>query len=300
MILVTGATGHVGRAVVRRLASLGHDVVAMVRDVRAASRRLPSGIALRVADYEDASALKRALAGIDDMVLISSDGDASAVMRHHANAISAAAAASLSRIVFTSIVDVDPESPFYFAPVYRDAERRLAASGIPSTIVRCGLYSDFILEHWLKPSVKSGELLLAAGQGLVAPISRDDVAAAVAAIAAKPNKSRTIYMITGHRALGFGEIAASYGEMIVRQVRYRPCSIDKYLTWASARLDDPWPYAFSTLCASIAEGRHSQVSKDFTAITGREPESLRDFLLRATSGSPDCIAGSPLRERNRS
>jgi NAD(P)-dependent dehydrogenase (short-subunit alcohol dehydrogenase family) len=66
MILVTGATGHVGRAVLYRLASLGHDVVAMVRDVQAASRRLPPGIALRVADYEDASALKRALAGIDD------------------------------------------------------------------------------------------------------------------------------------------------------------------------------------------------------------------------------------------
>jgi NAD(P)H dehydrogenase (quinone) len=58
MILVTGAAGHVGRAVVCRLASLGHDVVAMARDVQAASRRLPSGIALRVADYEDASALK--------------------------------------------------------------------------------------------------------------------------------------------------------------------------------------------------------------------------------------------------
>ena len=76
MILVKGATGHVGRAVVCRLAS--HDVVAMVRDVQAASRRLPSGIALRVADYEDPSALKRALAGID--VLISSDGNASAVI----------------------------------------------------------------------------------------------------------------------------------------------------------------------------------------------------------------------------
>ena len=95
MIPVTGATGHVERAVVCRLASLGHDAVAMVRDVQAASRGLPSGIALLVADYEDASALKRALAGIHDMVLISSDGDASAVMRHHANAIEPAAATSM-------------------------------------------------------------------------------------------------------------------------------------------------------------------------------------------------------------
>jgi uncharacterized protein YbjT (DUF2867 family) len=62
MILVTGATGHVGRRVICRLASLGHDVVAMVRDRQAASRRLPSGIALSIADYEDASALRRALA----------------------------------------------------------------------------------------------------------------------------------------------------------------------------------------------------------------------------------------------
>ncbi len=141
-----------GRAVVCRLASLGHDVVAMVRDVQAASRRLPSGIALRVADYEDASALKSALAGIDDMVLISSDGDGSAVMRHHANAIEAATATNIRHITFTSIVDTDELSPFYFSPVYRDAERRLAVCSVPSTILRCGTYSDFILKHWLVPS----------------------------------------------------------------------------------------------------------------------------------------------------
>jgi len=54
---------------------------------------------------------------------------------------------------------------------------------------------------------------------------------------------------------------------------------------ASARLDDPWPYTFSSLCAPIAEGRYSQVSKDFTAITGREPESFRDFLLQQPPGA---------------
>ena len=97
--------GHVGRAIVCRLASLGHDVA--VQAVQAASRRLPSGIALRVANYEDASVLKRALADIDDMVLISSDGDASAVMRHHANALEAATATNSRHIAFTSIVDTD-------------------------------------------------------------------------------------------------------------------------------------------------------------------------------------------------
>jgi len=111
MILVTGATGHVGRAVVCRLASVGYDVVAMIRGVQAASRRMPSGIALRVADYEDTSALKRSLAGIDDMDLISSDADASAFMRHHANAIEAATATNIRHITFISIADTDELSP---------------------------------------------------------------------------------------------------------------------------------------------------------------------------------------------
>ncbi len=115
-------------AVVSRWASHGHDMVRNGPDAQAASRCLPSGIALRVADYEDASALKRALAGIDDMVLISSDGDASAVMRHHANAIEAATATNIRHITFTSIVDTDELSPFYFSPVHRDAERRLGVA----------------------------------------------------------------------------------------------------------------------------------------------------------------------------
>jgi hypothetical protein len=90
-----------------------------VRHLQTAGRRLPSGIALRVADHEDASALKRALAGIDE---------ASAVMRHHANAIEAATATNIRDITFTSIVDTEELSPFCFSPVYRDAERQLAAA----------------------------------------------------------------------------------------------------------------------------------------------------------------------------
>ena len=85
MILVTGATGHVGRAVVCRLASLGHDVVAMVRDVQAANKRLPFAIAMRIPQDED------------DMVLISSDRGASVVARHHANAIVAGTASIAGR-----------------------------------------------------------------------------------------------------------------------------------------------------------------------------------------------------------
>lgn len=237
MILVTGATGHVGRAVVRRLASCGHDVAAMVRDVETARRRLPRGTAMRVGDYEDVLTLRDAFAGIDELVLISSDGKATAVLSHHANAIEAAMSAGIRHITFTSIVDIDGASPFYFAPVYRDAERRLARCGVPATILRCGLYCDFILQHWLEPCRTSGEFALPAGDGRVAPISRDDVATAVAAAATE--KSGATYTITGDQALDFGEIAAGYGRAIGEQLRYRSCTQDEYSTSASARWMNP-------------------------------------------------------------
>lgn len=282
MILVTGATGHVGNAVVSRLVSSGHEVAALVRKPEAAQRRLPQTKALRFGDYEDASALKAAFAGIDGLVLISSDGAADAVMRHHANAITAATAAGVRHITFTSIIDVDETSPFYYASAYRDAERRLAASGVPSTILRCGLYSDFIRDTWLVPA--SRELVLPAGQGLVAPISRDDVAAAVAAVATRTDATRALYTITGNQPLGFEAITALYADVTGQPLRYRPCSPADYLASASARLEKPWPEAFATLCASIAEGRYASTPSDFITLTGKPPESFRDFVVRVALG----------------
>ena len=79
MVLVSGATGYVGSAVVRRLLSQGLEVAAMVRDAGAAGERLPPQVTLRVADYEDISALRSALAGADQMILIPGDGTSGAI-----------------------------------------------------------------------------------------------------------------------------------------------------------------------------------------------------------------------------
>jgi NAD(P)H dehydrogenase (quinone) len=281
MILVTGATGHIGGAVVRGLAAHNREVAALVRKPEAAQSRLPRQTVLRVGDYEDAPALRQAFDGIDELVLVSSDGDADAIRRHHANAIEAARGAGVRHIVFTSIVDVGEASPFYYAPAYRDAEQRLAGCGVPSTTLRCGLYSDFILDTWLAPA--SEELVLPAGQGLVAPVSRDDVAAAITAVAASPDKSRALHTITGGQALGFEDIATCYAEATGQPLRYRSCPADEYLAAATARLDEPWPEAFATLCASIAEGRYASASSDFSALTDRPAESFKAFLARVFS-----------------
>ncbi|TPN79332.1 NAD-dependent epimerase/dehydratase family protein [Mesorhizobium sp. CU2] len=299
MILVTGATGHIGRSVVCRLAARGREVVAMVRNIDAARRRLPAKIPLRVGDYEDVGSLQTAFDGVDVLVLISSDGEADAVMRHHANAIDAAAARGVRHIVFTSILDASEMSTFYFADVYRTSEHQLAHCGVPSTVLACGLYSDFILEHWLQSGVASGELALPANHGQFAPISRDDVAAAIASVAARPEKFGDIRMLTGDRLLDFDDVCAIYREVSGRPLRYRSCAIEEYLTAASARLDEPWPRAFASLCASIGHGGYCYTVNHFAGITRRKPESFRDFLVRTLSGIPPVDLPSSILKRPR-
>ena len=98
MILVTGATGYLGSTVVRRLLSHGLAVAAMVRNAIAAGERLSPQVTLGVGNYGNTSALRCALAGADQMIMISSDGEARAVMLHQANIISAAIILAADRV----------------------------------------------------------------------------------------------------------------------------------------------------------------------------------------------------------
>ncbi|WEX86336.1 NAD(P)H-binding protein [Sinorhizobium garamanticum] len=283
MMLVTGASGYVGGAVLKRLSERGHSVSAMVRNVGRAAEVGAAGVPIRIANYDDRASLERAFEGIDRLVFVASDGDARAVMRQHANVIDAAADAGVGHIVFTSIVDIDAASTFYFTPVYRDAERRLAARGAGATILRCGLYADFILSSWLHPARATGELALPVAEALVAPISRDDIAEALATVAALETPA-SLYHLTGPKAYCFEEIATAASTAFGTEMRYVPSAPADYLERLWAEMPDPWPHAFSSLCRSISEGRYGTVFPDFERLAGRPAEDFESFLRKAESG----------------
>jgi NAD(P)H dehydrogenase (quinone) len=280
MILVTGASGYVGGAALRRLAAMGHPVAAMARHVGRAEHNVPAGVPVRIANYDDRSSLERAFEGITRLLFVASDGDARDVMCHHANVVDATTASGVEHVTFTSIVDVDETSPFYFAPVYRYAERRLAECGVKWTILRCGLYSDFVLTHWLQPARSTGEISLPLAAARIAPVSRDNVAEAAARVVASRDHHGKIYELTGPRSYSFDEIAAAASRLFGIQIRYVSCPPTDYLQRAWTEMSDPWPHAFSTLCASISQGRYSNVSTHSDDMTGRQAESFEDFLHR--------------------
>lgn len=238
MIVVTGASGHIGSRAVRRLADLGLPVTAMGRNEARLRKVIPAHVPLIIADYDDPGSLDRAFSSATQLLFVASDGFADDVIRQHAHVIDAANRSTIAHAVFTSIIDVDDGSPFYFAPVYRDAERRLKSARFASSILRCGLYCDFILQHWLQKTLVS----VPVADARIAPISRDDVAAA--AVEAVLSASDEAQHLTGARSYSMAEIAAVATGILGRPYRYEGCAPEVYFGRLTAELEDPWPEAF--------------------------------------------------------
>ena len=272
MIVVTGASGYVGSRVVRRLAERGVAVTALGRDETRLRKVIPPGIPLVIANYDDPASLDRAFAQATQLVFVASDGFAHDMIRQHAHVIDAANRSAITRTVFTSIIDSDDSSPFYFAPAYRDAERRLKSARFSSSILRCGLYSDFILQHWLQKTLISVPL----ADARIAPISRDDVGAA--AVHAVLDTSDEIRQLTGAVSYTMAEIAAVASRVLGKPYSYEACAPKTYFERLTADVEDPWPEAFSTLCASIRQGRYAATSRHFPA------EDFESFLTRSAHG----------------
>jgi NAD(P)H dehydrogenase (quinone) len=283
MLLVTGAAGYIGSAILRRLARMLPlpELAALARNGAKAKAQLPAGIDLRLADYDNPAALRIALRNVTRLMFIASDGDARDVLRHHANIFAAAVEAGVRQIVFTSIVDIGDQSPFYYAPVYRTAEKLLAETGIPATILRCGLYSDFVQAYWLAPALPSGTVTLPAGKARIAAVSRDDIAAAAAAVLTGDDHAGKTYHLTGPVPQDFPMLVETVNQVLGAKIAYADCPPADYLLKAWQDLSDPWPHAFSTMLASIRAGNFATTSDDIEKLTGRPAEDFAAFLRRS-------------------
>ena len=165
-LLVTGASGHLGRQVVELLLDThaGH-IIATTRNPEKLADLAARGVEVRGADFDDPESLPAAFAGAERLLLISTDAadGTDRRARQHIHAVKAAEQAGVAHVLYTSLINPGPESPILIAPDHAATEQALAESALDWTVLRNNMYTDYLLQS-LPQAVASGKLTAAAGR----------------------------------------------------------------------------------------------------------------------------------------
>ncbi|MDP3255913.1 MAG: SDR family oxidoreductase [Bosea sp. (in: a-proteobacteria)] len=216
---VTGASGQLGRlAVAALVARVGAAaVVAIVRDPAKAAGLFPAGVAIRKGDYDQPQELAAACAGIERLLLISSNAIGQRLAQHR-NAIAAAGQAGVARIAYTSVLRADV-SPLGLAEEHRQTERALAESGLPHSLLRNGWYTENYAAS-IPPALAHGAFIGSAGSGRVASAARIDYAEAAAVALISDEGPRVVHELAGDSSYSLAEFAAELSLQAGRTIPY--------------------------------------------------------------------------------
>ena len=272
-IAVTGATGGLGGRVAARLAEQGVPQRMLVRDA-ARAPDLPHAEAVVFGGYDDAEGVRRALDGVDTLLLVSAAEDRDRV-RLHTTVVDAAVAAGVGRIVYTSFVAAAPDTTFTFGRDHFHTEEHIKASGAGYTFLRDNIYLDFI--PLLCPP--EGVIRGPAGEGRVAAVARDDIAAVAAAVLTGEGHDGETYDITGAEAFTLDEAAAELSRVTGRRITFEDETLEE--ARESRRPSGAADFEIEgwvTSYAAIAAGDLEAVSDCVERFLDREPQRLGDWL----------------------
>ena len=278
-IVITGATGRLGRHVISSLLRLDvqlPDLVAAGRDEEKLGALRELGLATVRADYTEPAALDEAFAGADTVLLISSSEVGIRVPQHR-NAVDAAVRAGVSRLVYTSALGAD-RGKLLLADEHLATEEAIAASGLPFTILRNGWYTENF-EPALRHAETTGVVLASAGDGRVASATREDYAEAIASVLAQDGHAGQTYELSGDVAWSFDELAAALTEVLDREVTYRRLTPEQHLAELERTgVDESTARFLVALDANIEDGALDLVTGDLSRLLGRRTTGLVDAL----------------------
>jgi len=284
-IVVTGATGHLGRLAVEALVERGvpaADVVATGRRTETLADLAERGVVVRTADYDDEASLEEALAGADRLLLVSGS-EVGQRVRQHGNAIAAARAAGVGFIAYTSIAHADT-STLLLAEEHRATEQLLAEAGVPHALLRNSWYTEnytaqlpVYLEHGIAG---------AAGDGAVSAATRADYAAAAAAVVATDGHAGAVYELGG-APFTMAELAQVVSAATGRTVTYTDLPVEQYQrVLVAAGLPEPAAAVFADGDRGVAAGELLVEGDDLARLLGRAPTSLPEAVAAAVAALP--------------
>jgi NAD(P)H dehydrogenase (quinone) len=287
-VAVTGASGQLGRRVAELLLArlAPSDVVLLTRSPQGLAAYAERGVSVRRADFDEPSSLLDRLAGVDRMLLISALDFGRRVGQHRA-AIEAARSAGVGHVLYTSIPNPEVGTAAA-APSHLATEQALRESGLAWTFLRNNLYAEFQTPV-VAQAIESGQYVTSAGDGRTAYVSRDDCAAAAAAVLVQDGHEGMAYDITGREAIGAHDLASLATELGGCPVEVVHIDDDALIArLVEAGTPEPVAHIIASFPAAAREGVLGGVSSAVEDLTGAPPRSLRDVV---TTGLANAASG---------
>jgi uncharacterized protein YbjT (DUF2867 family) len=272
MILVTGATGTVGREVVAQLVAAGKSVRALTRDPSKA--KFDSKVEVVAGDLGKPETLPAALKGVEKVFSLASGPELSA---QETNLAKAAKQAGVKHIVKLSVFGAGGGMKNAITEWHEVSEKAVQDSGVAWTFVRPGMFMSNAL-HWLGTIKSMGKIMQPYGDGKIAPIHPRDIAAVAVTALTTPGHEGQAYPITGTEALSMAEVAKILSEEVGKPITYVAIP-DEVARDGMAKFGMPQMMidSLTQMAASVRSGQGGQVSPTLERVLGRKGTSFREW-----------------------
>lgn len=279
MIVITGATGRLGGAVLRELLSRvpAHEIGISTTTPEKVQDAADRGVRVRFGDFDDPASLAHAFEGAHRVLLISVPRIGEAASAAHRVAIDAARDAGIGRLFYTSHVGADPLSPFPPANTHAATEVMLRDSGIPFTALRNGFYADTPI-RLVREAAATGELVLPA-DGPVSWTTHDDLAPAIATLLLDPDLDQSVVNLTAGQAVdaeGLAELASTIAD---RRIAVRRLSDEDYRSrLIAAGVPEMGALMSLAIFQAARQRRFGIVDPSLESLIGRPSQTLADVV----------------------
>ncbi|MET9557134.1 SDR family oxidoreductase [Streptomyces sp. NPDC006645] len=281
-IVVTGATGHLGRLVIESLLAAevpAGGITAVARDRAKAAPLAALGVDVRVADYDRPETLTDVFRAGDRVLFVSGSENGRRVPQHTA-VIDAARAAGVAQLAYTGALG-GPDADFQLAAEHKVTEQLILDSGLPYTFLRNGWYTENYTEN-LAPVLEHGAVVAAAGEGRVASAARADYADAAAAVLTGDGHLNRAYELCGDTAWSFAEYAAELSRQTGRTIVYNNVPGETLRgILAGAGVPEPMPGILVDVDKAIERGLLVRTTGDLSRLAGRPTTPLAESIAEA-------------------
>jgi NAD(P)H dehydrogenase (quinone) len=294
MIVVTGATGHFGKATIDFLLKKGvlaSNISALVRDISKADDLKAKGINIKIGNYDDYASILAAFKNAEKVLLVSGT-DITNRQQQQENAVKAAKEAGVKHIVYTSFVRRNETETSPIAAVAKshiETEKYIKASGIPYTIMLNSLYAD-VLPMFVGEKVLETGIFFPAGDGKTSFATRLDMAEAAASILAGEGHENKEYVVASSSKYSLNDVAAILSELSGKKITYTSPATEVYIeTLSKAGVPIEYAGVFAGFGGAIKQGEFDTATSDLEKLIGRKPTALSDYLKSVYSYKPELV-----------